>query len=249
MKDTTKIKGIYKIVNKINNKYYLGSSKDVHCRWRKHKERLRNNRHCNGHLQNAWNKYKEKNFEFVLLKEASHDITKKSLISMEQSYLDSLKPWNPSVGYNINKLASGGDWWENHPRRKELILMFRKRASGKNNIMYGKRHSNITKRKISQSGKERFLLSDSPFKGKTHKPESKRLMSKSAKLRYRNSIHPKLGTGKPVRQIDFGGNIIKIWKSAKLAADGLNKKWPSDITQVCRRHKKSAYGYRWEYEK
>jgi hypothetical protein len=49
-----KISGIYKIINKINNKYYVGSSK-----------------HINPHLQNAWNKYGQNNFDFVITEECS----------------------------------------------------------------------------------------------------------------------------------------------------------------------------------
>ena len=66
---TTRISGIYKIVNKINGKYYVGSSKDViNYRWIHHKRALRSNRHKNDYLQNAWNKYGEDNFEIIIHK-------------------------------------------------------------------------------------------------------------------------------------------------------------------------------------
>ena len=38
---TSKITGIYKIENKINNKKYIGQSKNIHRRWNQHKTLLK----------------------------------------------------------------------------------------------------------------------------------------------------------------------------------------------------------------
>ena len=66
----TKISGIYKIVNKVNGKYYIGSSANIygipHGRWYQHKMHLRGNWHYNNHLQSAWKKYGESSFDFVI---------------------------------------------------------------------------------------------------------------------------------------------------------------------------------------
>jgi len=59
-----KIIGIYCIVNRTNNKRYVGSSIDVKNRFRQHRHCLKNNKHCNKHLQASWNKYGESNFSF-----------------------------------------------------------------------------------------------------------------------------------------------------------------------------------------
>ena len=60
--DIGKISGIYKIVNKVNGKYYVGSSNDVlKTRFYEHKRLLTKNKHFNVKLQNAWNKYGESN--------------------------------------------------------------------------------------------------------------------------------------------------------------------------------------------
>lgn len=55
--------GIYKII--INNKLYIGSSLDIKNRIKQHKSDLKNNRHANPKLQNAYNKYHEFKYEIL----------------------------------------------------------------------------------------------------------------------------------------------------------------------------------------
>lgn len=62
-----KVSGIYCIENKINNKTYIGSSKNLYQRLLKHFALLRHNKHENAHLQSAWNKYGEESFEWFIL--------------------------------------------------------------------------------------------------------------------------------------------------------------------------------------
>lgn len=95
--DIGKISGIYLILNKINNKYYVGSSKTIKSRWKKHKQRLRHNTHHNIKLQNAWNKYGEDNFEFHVVELAEES----QLLLVEQKYLDWCKLYS-DTNYIIN---------------------------------------------------------------------------------------------------------------------------------------------------
>jgi group I intron endonuclease len=91
--------GIYKIRNKLNGKFYIGSSVDISRRFSHHQLDLSKNKHDNPHLQNAWNKYGGENFEFEIVRLCS----KINLLSEEQKDLDS------SVGtaecYNIRENA------------------------------------------------------------------------------------------------------------------------------------------------
>ena len=79
-----KLSGVYQIINLINDKRYIGSSKNIYKRWNVHKDILNKNNHINIHLQNAWNKYGEENFKFEIIEEISEDFLK----FREQFYLD-----------------------------------------------------------------------------------------------------------------------------------------------------------------
>ena len=67
------ISGIYCIKNNVNKKMYIGQSSDIYWRWTHHKSDLNHNRHHNNYLQNAWNKYGEKSFDFFILEECCLD--------------------------------------------------------------------------------------------------------------------------------------------------------------------------------
>lgn len=66
-------RGIYKIINVINNKFYVGSAVDLRRRKTRHFSELRNGKHNNRHLQAAWVKYGEQAFVFVVVEELSDD--------------------------------------------------------------------------------------------------------------------------------------------------------------------------------
>lgn len=66
-------RGIYKIINITNNKFYVGSAVDLKRRKTRHFSELRNGKHNNAKLQNSWNKYGEKSFIFVVVEELDTD--------------------------------------------------------------------------------------------------------------------------------------------------------------------------------
>ena len=96
-----KICGVYKIVNKVNGKIYVGSSKDIETRWRNHKSALNDGTHANPHLQRAWDKYKAHNFSFEIIEECSLD----TRFEREQHYLNTLNPFDNN-GYNVVRQIS-----------------------------------------------------------------------------------------------------------------------------------------------
>lgn len=89
----TEKSGIYGIKNKLNGKIYIGSASNISKRISNHKKYLRLNSHSNSHLQRAWNKYKEKNFEFLII-----EITN-NLLLKEQYWIDEFDSFKK--GYNL----------------------------------------------------------------------------------------------------------------------------------------------------
>jgi group I intron endonuclease len=102
-----KVSGIYKIVNKINGKYYVGSSKNIlgeNGRWSDHYNDLIKNAHYNTHLQRAWNKYGYLSFDFIIIQLSLLE----TLLQDEQYYLNIAK-CEKHMCYNLRYQASGGD--------------------------------------------------------------------------------------------------------------------------------------------
>lgn len=93
--------GVYLITNKVNGKVYVGSSKDVARRIKRHKYLLTNGRHDNEHLLNAWNNYGEENFKFEVLEHCPED----ARIEREDAYMKQYNSLDREFGYN-KELAS-----------------------------------------------------------------------------------------------------------------------------------------------
>lgn len=77
-------RGIYKIINVINNKFYVGSAVDLKRRKTRHFSELRTGKHNNRHLQAAWVKYGEQAFVFVVVEEFPDDV---DLLAAENVWL------------------------------------------------------------------------------------------------------------------------------------------------------------------
>lgn len=104
----TNKKAIYKIVNKINGKFYLGSSVNLGKRIWQHKKDLRLGIHCNIHLQNSYNVHGVKSFDYEIWESIPDDASEEIVQAIEQTYLD--KYYDGCVNcYNISKIADRPD--------------------------------------------------------------------------------------------------------------------------------------------
>lgn len=133
--------GIYAIKNKINNKVYIGqTSENFQRRYWHHCWKLKQNKHDNCYLQNAFNKYGDENFEFEIIE----CVTDKSkLNNLEIKYIATYKQDN--LCYNM---LLGGDG----RRGFKMSESTKKKIAEKNKInLLGKTHSKKTKIKMSQT--------------------------------------------------------------------------------------------------
>lgn len=133
--------GVYYIKNLINNKIYIGQSKNVKDRLSRHKSKLKYKKHENSYLQRAVNKYGIDNFEFKIIEFVDFEILDEREIYWINFYNSTLR----SNGYNIE---GGG------VKNKEVSEEMRINKLGMKNPMYGKHHTGkvIKKMTISSRG-------------------------------------------------------------------------------------------------
>jgi len=148
--------GIYKIINNVTGKFYIGSAKDIEWRWYDHKHNLRAGTHCNPKLQHSWDFHGENKFSFIILEEVEPD--QKKLFEREQYYLDTFKPYIRGEGYNISPTAGGGDNITYHPDRDAFVEKMRTISTGKNNPMFGRNHTPDAIKMQKDKAKGRFTL-------------------------------------------------------------------------------------------
>lgn len=147
--------GIYKIINTVTGDFYIGSAGNLRKRFNQHRSELVNGRHINAHLQNAWNRYGEPVFEFLILEYCEIE----QAIKREQFYIDTEKP-----SYNICKIAGSslGRIFSDESRAKmseahkgKVLTEDQKRKireanKGALNPNFGKPMSEEQKRKLSE---------------------------------------------------------------------------------------------------
>lgn len=205
---------VYEIKNLINGKRYIGSTVNKRKRWRRHRNWLQDNKHSNNHLQNAWNKYGEENFEFSVLEKVGDE---DNLLDKEQEYLDKEDPeYNVAIDAKASMRGISG---EDHPWYGAKHTEEAKKKMSE--AHKGKKLSEKTKDKISEAHRDKdisreieekiikFLPDEvsgenNPFYGKKHSEETKEKMSEAHKNKMRGEDNPKSKlTKKKVKVIKY----------------------------------------------
>ena len=91
--------GIYCILNLKNQQIYVGSSKKIFYRLRRHLSDLRANRHHTQHLQNSFNKNGEDNFYSFVIEEVKIN----ELIDREEYWINILKADYNKTTHNLTR--------------------------------------------------------------------------------------------------------------------------------------------------
>ena len=141
-----KVPVIYKIVNKINNKIYIGQTIEFRKRMSHHYAALSKNRHCSLYLQNSFNKHGVDNFYIEIIEEC----TLVNICLREQYWIETLKSYDKELGYNI-LINSPSPWYGK--RTKEHCENISKGLTGK--------HPSLeTRKRQSDARKGRFTGSE-----------------------------------------------------------------------------------------
>lgn len=101
--DLTNVWGIYKILNTVNGKFYIGSTNNLRKRLYEHYRELNLGTHTNKHLQAAWIKYGKEGFKFQILEtiKDTSNFTNEDLRQLETDYIQKTQCYKDSIGYNI----------------------------------------------------------------------------------------------------------------------------------------------------
>lgn len=162
---------IYKIINTVNGKFYVGSTTNTQERFRIHRSRLRRGRHHSPHLQAAWIKYGEQAFVFHVIETVPAG---QSLQAAEDAWL-AAHVGQPHC-YNTSRFSDAP--WRGGPKEKHPSFGRPKTAN---------------ERAVLSQRLKAFYASDPenhPRLGKTHTPETKAKISASKRA---NPSTPWLG--------------------------------------------------------
>jgi len=243
---------IYLITNLVNNKKYVGQTKQGRAerRWQEHFVYTVNDSKV---LHNAIRKYGAENFEFKLIET---DILEELIDEREQYYI---KYYNTfylnGQGYNMTEGGQGIHGYmhteETKQRIKESNLTAWQRLKKEEPERYaqlcinrglaikGKPKSDEHKAKLSIAASKRTGDKNS-FYGKHFSEESKELL-RATKAKHLS----------PINAYDL--NTGKLWKTFRFASEAVQELSLQDsantrILLVCKEQKGHAYGYIWRYK-
>lgn len=145
---------IYKIINAVNNKFYVGSAVNFEKRKARHLWRLRRGDHANKHLQSAWNKYGADVFLFVIVEAVSNDedilaaenIWLKEHVGKAYCYNKAMDATAPGTGMHGDKNAMWGKTF-NHTEDAKAKISVASKAQIQS-------EETKTKRRITMKGHE-----------------------------------------------------------------------------------------------
>ncbi len=231
--------GIYKLINLINGKIYIGKSKNLNKRISQH-----NHLSSKQVIDKAIKKYTLDNFivEILYIQETFNN---EELLKIEAEFI---KEWNATDkiwGYNICEYGTDlGGIKLSEERKKEISEYNKKFRTGKNHPMFGKRHSETTKKKMSKVKMGKFSGDKSPRFGVKASNKTKE------KIRAARQKQNMTFCYQGVKQIDkTTKKLIKIWDSMTEAAIFFKgtREASANISVVCRKLRKTAFGFCWEY--
>jgi group I intron endonuclease len=132
--------GIYCIQHGASGRRYVGSAANLKHRWQTHVLQLRQDRHHSKFLQRCWDKYGEAAFSFRVLLLCD----RANLLTYEQAVIDAWKP-----EFNSAPTAGSQLGFRHRPESKARMSEAAKRTRN----FTGHRHSEATKRRISENRK------------------------------------------------------------------------------------------------
>jgi group I intron endonuclease len=239
--------GIYAIINKINNKKYIGKSINIENRWQQHLSHLRSpkrKKNCNRHLYNSFKKYGEINFEFVYLEVFDLDVSDDFLKEKELFWIEELKTDVREFGFNLRKDSSTKCFVSEETRQ-----LISEQLTGENNPNFGKYWTDKQKEIASKIAKElhasgRYSSEETRNK---HSESSKKFweLNPEKKEQMRKRVSEARTTYK-IAQYTKEGILVKIWDTMLQILTDNPDFFRVAIYNCVNGHKKSYRGFLWK---
>lgn len=140
----------------------------------------------NSYFYRAIQKYGWDNFKHEIL---FSDLTLSQASQKEIELIHFYDSTNRSKGYNFQTGGANGYHYS-----EDIIEKIKESHSGENNGMYGKKHSESSKKLMSDFKKKYFKNNIHPMKGKCHSEKTKYLISNAQKINYKKNGSPLKGT-------------------------------------------------------
>lgn len=237
--------GIYKIINTVNNKIYVGKAKNIYNRMLSHRTNLRRkSKDENRHLINAWHKYGEECFTYEIIEVLQFD--ENLLREREDYWIVTLDSTNRKVGYNLRRDSSTGCIVQDETKKK-----ISEKVKGENNPNYGNKWTDEQKEKMSKLKKEQYKKGEVKINPEASKKgceirNAKWEQSPELKEQMKKNVSSKIAEYN-FHQLDKKtGDLIKVWNSVY---DILieHPEWKRhNIYAACSGEKPSIYGYKWK---
>lgn len=254
--------GIYKIINNVDGKYYVGRSLNVNGRVQFHFKLLSKNKHFNYKLQEAYNQCGRDNFRWEIVEECdSSNISEREQEFLNECKLDPNKSYNlsylsDSIGADseeirrrISKANKGRKFTEEHKLKISLALKGIKR----------KPISNETRLKMSKSHKGKLVGELNPMFGKRFSDEQKQKWSENRKGHLNSNYKGKQMTNEVRERISntlkskYKSGEIKIERTVESIekVSGINNVWADKniYTFYNTKTEETFVGYRIEFKK
>jgi len=255
------VKGVgylYKIVNTVNGKVYVGQAVDYERRWQEHRTALNNGTHYNAHLQRAWHTYGADSFTFELL-----DFSGRERLNNEEiMFIATHKSHDPQFGYN-KTLGGGGVIPTQETRAKISEALKGKQVSKETKAKMAVSSSVLTPTQVAEVYRDTAHtnkhLADVYGVDLTCINKIRRGITGThitAQINAEGFFHPahldvingtQSNKPKPVAQIDkITGAVIRVWANAYEAQreGGFTN---SNISKCCSGKLKTHGGYKWQF--
>lgn len=222
---------IYKIINHINNKIYVGkTSLSIEERFREHIHDSKNQYKEKRPLYDAMNKYGIKNFTIEMIEKVPND---EIACEREQYWIEQLRTYigfkdcqgyNATLGGDSRRLYNYREIADKYKELGQVILVAQYYHCDVQTVRKACKECNI---KIQSCPKEI-----------------------RQKIGRQNIKYAQKANQKPVQMIDLHTNeVIKEFDSIKEAASFLGKTYGANISACLIGKTKKAYGYFWRYKK